>query len=162
MYTPHILWVVRHHMQSRDRLRTLLDADDFVQSVCAAFLLHDVHEKRFDAVGQLRRYLSLMAVHKIIDARRAMDCPKRGEGRVSSLDSVPTEQLAAQEPSAERLIMGRDEFEHLLRSQPGAHQLALRLMRDGWTDEDIACNMRLSTKTLQRLRGVLRQGPVKV
>ena len=77
-----------------------------------------------------------------------------------SLDFVPDNCDAAlwdRQPSASRWVMGREQWERLVRQFPPAHRAILDRLRDGYTHEEIAAMVGVCVRTVERIVRRLRE-----
>lgn len=136
-------------------LRPVYDSLDFFQDVWASFF-QAAPLRTFEDPNDLIGYLTEMAFHKVTDTYRERMCTgKRDGGRVESLP-LPTEEdraneLPACQPTPSQVAVANERWEDLLRGLPPQHQRMLELLREGYTHEEIAQNLGIYTKVIQRL-----------
>jgi RNA polymerase sigma-70 factor (ECF subfamily) len=150
-YSGHVARVVRRRLHPR--LRTQYDSLDFLQAVWASFFtspLHRVLERPEDLVG----YLSRMACNKIMDANRrrfgAQKADARRERSLAAPDGGPGPEVSARQPTPSQLAIAEESWEKLLKGQPPTLRRALEMLRQGHTYRDIADEVGLHPKALQR------------
>jgi RNA polymerase sigma factor (sigma-70 family) len=159
-YGGHIRQVVRQ--QLHQRMRPQFDSIDFQQDVWASFFGGDPNRYQFDRPEALVRFLSEMAHNKVVEVfRQRLLSPKRDVNRERSLDQLHFDQVApevaARNPSPSQLAMANEKWERLLNKQPPHHRRMLELLRQGHTHAEIAQQLDLDPKTVQRFLNALKE-----
>jgi RNA polymerase sigma-70 factor (ECF subfamily) len=150
-YGPHIRRVVRRRLDKK--LRSRFDSIDFVQDVWTSFFAGP-SRRAFDRPQALVAYLARMARNKVVEALRHRTAEKRAADREHSLDSVTVVRgggLVARQDTPSHAAGIKEQWEHLLRGQPPHYQRILDLLRQGHSHGEIAAELGLSEKTVQRL-----------
>jgi RNA polymerase sigma factor (sigma-70 family) len=136
-------------------LRPVYDSLDFFQDVWASFF-QVAPVRTFRCSDDLVAYLAEIAFHKVTDTyRQRLGTEKRNGGRVETLP-LPTEEdrnneLPARQPTPSQVAVANECWEDMLRGLPPQHQRMLELLREGYTHEEIAQNLGIYTKVIQRL-----------
>jgi len=158
-YSDHIRNAVRRRLH--DKLRPQYDSLDFVQDVWASVVALPVDRYRFDRPDDLLGFLTRVASHKVIEVvRRRFKTQMRDVSREEPLPTVPDNCDAAlwdRQPSASRWVMGREQWERLVRQFPPAHRAILDRLRDGYTHEEIAKMVGVCVRTVERIVRRLRE-----
>jgi DNA-directed RNA polymerase specialized sigma24 family protein len=159
-YGGHIRAVVR--AQLHHRLRPQFDSIDFQQDVWASFFCGAPKGYKFKSPEALIRFLSEMAHNKVVEVFRArMLSFKHDLNRECSLDHVPAgekaPEIASRHPTPSQVAMAKEEWDRLLNKQPVHHRRILELLRLGHTHEEIARQLCLSSKMVQRVIHSLKQ-----
>jgi RNA polymerase sigma-70 factor (ECF subfamily) len=150
-YSGHVARVVRRRLHAR--LRTQYDSLDFLQAVWASFFtapLHRALERPEDLIG----YLSRMACNKVVDAnRRRFGAQKEDARRERSLEAPEGgwgAEVSARQPTPSQVAIAEESWEKMLEGQPAPLRRALVMLRQGHTYRDIAAEVGLHPKALQR------------
>lgn len=153
IYRDHILIIIRRRLSGR--LRTLYDSEDFVQDVWASFYAVPVEAYRFDTAAQLFSYLGELAVNKVVERyRQRYGTQEHDLERVRSLDgsaAVPAAQQIGPDPTPSHVIGNREQLDRLMEGKSGSFQRLLMLVALDYTYEEIADELGLSARTVQRL-----------
>jgi RNA polymerase sigma factor (sigma-70 family) len=152
-YGQHILRVVRRKLHRR--LRVKFDSQDFVQSVWASFFAQRPAPEQFDGPEALAAFLAEVARNKVAEAfRQRVRTQKRDVERERSLDGSAAFQVArvpGRDPTPSQAAVARERWRRMLAALPDLHQRILRLLRQGHTHADIAAQLGVHEKTVQRL-----------
>jgi RNA polymerase sigma factor (sigma-70 family) len=153
-YGPLVQKAVRRKLNGR--MRAKYDSLDFMQSVWAAFFTRDVHRAEFAEPKYLVNFLCRLARSKVIDAfRQRLQTVKHDIDAEHSLDSACVVSrpwcLAAADPTASQLAVAQEQWNRIVADQPPLYRAVLALLRRGWTHEQIAEKLDISTKTISRL-----------
>lgn len=164
-YGSHILRIVRRRMP--DRLRAKFDSVDFVQDVWASFFAGARQEGRFDDANALVAYLVRLAQNKVIGTYRQQCSDKydirreyrtRVEGAEAAeieagfgADAVSDPFIDPRQHTPSQWVMADERWQRLLDSQPPERRQALLMLRDGSTHGEVAEQLGLSQKAIQRL-----------
>lgn len=157
-YGHHVLRVVRRRLS--ERLRKRFDSLDFVQDVWASFFSGRPAGRSFDRPEQLVAFLADIACKKVAQQyRRQLRAQKRSVARERSLDSVRgNTALAAREPTPSQHASANEHWQHLAASGPQRQRTIVTLRRQGRTHAEIAAELGLSAKTVQRVLRRLEKG----
>jgi RNA polymerase sigma-70 factor (ECF subfamily) len=151
-YGDHIVRAVRRRLPRQ--LRPKFDSVDFVQDVWASFFRGPHGD--FVSADHLIAFLTRVARNKVVDAtRQRLYSHKHDVNRERPLAPQTAGQeeqkLFAREATPSEAAIGRELWEQMLAGQPPAYRLALGLLRDGMTQEQVAAELKLSRKTVQRI-----------
>lgn len=139
-----ILVIVRRRMDPH--LRRRVDSQDIMQAVWGSFFGRPRQTDEFGTPKDLLRYLIAVARHKIMDEKRdlrqAHTAPPRAETQWQFRERVPT-------PSQEATAV--EVWQRMLADQPEYCQRILHRLRDGCSHEEIAAEIGVDPKAIQRL-----------
>jgi RNA polymerase sigma-70 factor (ECF subfamily) len=157
-YGPHILRVVRRRLGRN--LRSKFDSVDFVQAVWASFFADRAELNRFDEPDKVAAYLRHLASNKVIDEyRRRVRTGKRDVSRERPLESSsaarPAHALTAG-PTPSEVAVGNELYQEILGNSDQDAQRVAALRHAGISQESIAKELGVSTKTVQRVLQKLR------
>jgi RNA polymerase sigma factor (sigma-70 family) len=155
-FGPHLIRVVRRQLPAR--LRRQFDSMDLTQAVWASFLAA-AEDQPFSDPATFQAYLNQVAIHKIIDLFRRTFTQKNDLDRVGSLDDSTdaAARACADEPTPSQEAIGNEVWDRLLDGQPPLHRAILARLREGRTHCEIAAELGVSPKAIQRLLGRLMQ-----
>jgi RNA polymerase sigma factor (sigma-70 family) len=159
-YGGHIRQIIRR--QLHHRLRQQFDSLDFQQDVWASFFAGDFARYQFDSAEALVRFLSEMAYNKVVEVfRQRMQTVRHDITREMPLlqrhlDEAATE-VADREPGPSQIAIANEQWQRLLNSQPPAYRAMLELLRQGYTQGEIAEKVGVNIRTVQRFVQALRQ-----
>ncbi len=152
-YGEQIRRVVRAQLPRA--LRSKFDSLDFVQDVWMSFLAQPLDADRFDTPNGLAMFLNRMARNKVVDVvKQRLMTQKHNvnrEVRIVTGPDEPTNLPANHDPTASQWMMAEERWQHLLAEQPPAYQRMLLMLREGHTHAEIAEQLRVSTKLVQRV-----------
>jgi RNA polymerase sigma factor (sigma-70 family) len=152
-YGEHLRRVVR--AQLPQTLRSKFDSLDFVQDVWASFLAAPLDADRFDSMAGLTAFLNRIAKNKVADVvRQRLMTKKYDSNREVPLALPGTEGVglpANHDPTASQWMMAEEKWQQLIAKLPPVYQRMLVLLRDGYTHEEIATQLGVSTKQVQRV-----------
>jgi RNA polymerase sigma-70 factor (ECF subfamily) len=155
-YSDHIRRLVRRRLHRR--LRSQYDSLDFVQSVWASFIQIPAERYHFDAPDDLVGYLARVAYHKVVDAfRDRIAAAKRDANREVSLEQSAGQPegdplpVRAPEPTPSQVAIAGERWERLREALPPRYRQALELLRQGYTQLEVADRLRLNPKLVHRL-----------
>lgn len=157
-YGNHILRVVRKHLNQRMRIR--FDSDDFMQAVWATLFVKPTAFQHIEDEGQLIAFLTQIAFHKVIDARRAnTQSQRRDVHREISLDqpesSIQLTPAHATTPSA--YLIADEELRKIQEEMPQKLQWMIDCRLRGMTFEAIAEQAGIHERTVRRVFDRLRR-----
>jgi RNA polymerase sigma-70 factor (ECF subfamily) len=164
-YSEQIRLVVRRRLN--DRLRRHYDSLDFLQEVWASFFAVPPERFTFASPVELVRFLSRVAYNKVVETVRRRATRKWNLTRERCVTDfrppLRLEQLKADErqPTPSQVAIANEKWERLLRGQPAHCRRILELLRQGHGQTEIARELCLPLKAIQRLLSRLtdRQGP---
>jgi RNA polymerase sigma factor (sigma-70 family) len=157
-YGGYIIAVVRKKLHKK--LRSKFDSQDFLQDVCASFFKEPPSAETFKDVKGLLNYLAKMARAKVfVTARQRLAHQRHNVNRERSLDGSACVQASAtpgSDPTPSRVAVMREELQRAEEELSVPLQMTLRLLRLGYTHEEIArlldTNVRQVGRYVQELR----------
>jgi RNA polymerase sigma factor (sigma-70 family) len=159
-YGPHILRVVRRKLDKK--LRAKFDSADFEQAVWASFFIDPTHQYSFKQPEELIAFLAELAHNKLVDAlRQRYRTAKYNVNRERSLEgsaACQAARVADRQPTPSELAAARERWDRLVEGQPPRYRRILELLRQGNTHAEIAREVGVSEKTVQRLLRKLDPG----
>ena len=158
-YGGNIRVAVRRKLDQR--LRPQFDSLDFQQDVWASFFGGAVDRCTFESPAALVRFLEKVASNKVVEEfRRRVRSRKHNVQREQSLDQlhfVPlAPEVAARNPTPSQVAMANESWERMLHKQPPHYRRILELRRLGHTQSEIAEQLDLDVKMIQRVLHQLR------
>jgi RNA polymerase sigma factor (sigma-70 family) len=156
-YGKYIRHVVRRHLLQK--LRAKFDSEDFLQDVCASFFSQPPGPEDFSDPAALLDFLGKIARNKVTDAARQRLAWRWDVNRETSLDGsarFAAESLPAGDPTPSEVV-GAEETWQALAGPHAHHQKLLHLLRNGYTQEEIARVLGLSVRHVKRLVQQLRE-----
>jgi RNA polymerase sigma factor (sigma-70 family) len=157
-YGEHILRVIRRRLDQK--MRPKFDSCDFLQDVLASFFHNPPPPDAFAGPEALFRYLTIMARNKVITAVRGrMQLKKHNVNRENSLDGsakVQAGKVLGPEPTPSEMAVANEQWGGMLKGQPGHLQQVLHMLRQGHSHVEIAQELNLNVKMVQRLVQKLR------
>jgi RNA polymerase sigma factor (sigma-70 family) len=156
-YGKYLRHVIRRQMLQK--LRAKFDSEDFLQDVCVSFFSHPPDPEAFADPAALLGFLGRIARNKVTDAARQGLARRRDVNREKSLDGsarFAVEKLPAADPTPSEAVGTEERWEALGRGDPDREKM-LRLLRDGYTQEEIARVLGLSVRQVQRLVQKMRE-----
>jgi RNA polymerase sigma factor (sigma-70 family) len=157
-YGKYLRHVIRRHMLQN--LRAKFDSEDFLQDVCISFFSHPPDPEGFTDPAALLGFLGKIARNKVIDAARQGLAQRRDVNRETSLDGsaqYAVEKLEAPDPTPSEAVGHEESWEALGRGGHPDQKQMLHLLRNGYTQEEIARVLNLSVRQVQRLVQKLRE-----
>ncbi len=155
-YGKAIRMVVRYRIDRR--MRSQFDSVDFAQDAWASFFHTSLADRTFQTPEELVAFLARVAHHKVVNAyRKRYGQPKarRGKAKTSRRNSPNfqpySDEHPARQPTPSHVAMIGDEWRRLLQDKPVKFQRALMMMRDGYSQREIARRLGLNIRRLQRL-----------
>jgi RNA polymerase sigma-70 factor (ECF subfamily) len=166
-YSEPVRRVVRRWLEHR--LRRQYDSADFVQSVWASFFQIPAEGYLFPNPRSLVAFLSRLAYNKVIDTMRSKDTTARRAVREQSLDAPATaadsvslgQALPASTHTPSQYVAADERWQRLLRDLAPKERRVLELLREGHSQVEIADNLDMDRKAIQRLLDRLREVAVK-
>lgn len=159
-YGGHVRAVVRQRLHHR--LRSQFDSLDFQQDVWASFFCGDPERHRFNSPEALIRFLCEMAHHKVVEVfRQRLQSIKYNRNREESLDQMRDHEMELEAggryPSPSQVAIAKEKWQRLLARQPPHQRRMLELLVLGYTHAEIAAQMQISPKMIQRFIQSLKQ-----
>jgi RNA polymerase sigma-70 factor (ECF subfamily) len=153
-YGAHVLRLVRRRLP--ERLRSQFDSLDFTQDVWASFFADAPPPEAFASADELVNYLLSMAHHKVARVvYRRFRTTKHDIRRERSLEALglsPTQPpVAAVQPTASQVAIGNETWDQLVQIVRPADRVILLRLREGCTHAEVAAELGLSEKTVQRV-----------
>ena len=155
-YGKFIRHVVRRHMIQK--LRAKFDSEDFLQDVCVSFFSHPPGPEDFSDPAALLGFLGRIARNKVTDAARQRLAQRRDVNRENSLDGsarFAAESVPAGDPTPSEVV-GAEETCRTLAGPHANQGKLLYMLRNGYTQEEIARVLNLSVRHVKRLVQQLR------
>jgi len=155
LYGEHIRRAVRRRLHPK--LRPKYDSIDFVQDVWASFFADVPHGHSFAAPQDLVAFLTGMARNKVAQAvRTRLKRQKYNINREAQLQfkKPGTDELnepMGPEATPSEIIMGREEWQEMLRRQPPVYRRILILLREGKAPVRIAEEVGVSERMVRRV-----------
>jgi RNA polymerase sigma factor (sigma-70 family) len=157
-YGKYLRHVIRRHMLQN--LRAKFDSEDFLQDVCVSFFSHPPDPEAFSDPAALLGFLGKIARNKVADAARQRLAQCRDINRENSLDGsaqFAVEKLPAADPTPSEALGAEESWDALGRGGHPDQKKLLHLLRNGYTQEEIARVLGLSVRQVQRLVQKLRE-----
>jgi DNA-directed RNA polymerase specialized sigma24 family protein len=154
-YAHHILRAVRRRLHPT--MRPQFDSLDFAQDVWASFFVTPGPDYAVQTPEQLVALLTAMARNKVAEkSRDRMMRSKRNVNRERGLDEGVANNVLVDRTTPSQVAMGEEAWNKLLALQPPVYRRVLMLLRDGKTPAAIASEMKISSKTVQRVLRLAR------
>jgi len=162
-YGPSILRTIRRML--RKELRHQYDSADFAQDVWKSFFDSQITAK-IRTPEQLVSLLVAMARNKVIDIGRREAAAKHSPKRDNELRNTPrddtkeikSEPAPAKESTPSQYAIANETLRNLRDRQPEKLKQIVALRLDGMTHREIADQLAVSDKTIQRNLDRLKQG----
>lgn len=157
-YAPCLVHAIRRRLSQR--MRSRFDTQDFAQDVWASFFAEAPDKRAFDTPDALLAFLTVLAQNKISDAaRQRTHAQKCDVNRELSLDDsqgvVDKGRLMGNDATPSQILMGQEEWLEFFHKQRPVYQRVLILLRAGKTHEQIAREMKVDRRTVDRIVGRL-------
>ncbi len=163
-YGDAVRRVVRRRLEQR--LRRRYDSTDFTQLVWASFFCTPAQDWSFATPEALIAFLSRLATNKVIDTvRQQCETARRGDAQEESLDTgrspdqddALVHALPAATHTPSQYVMANERWQHLVRNLPPGHRRIVEMLREGHTTVEIADQLGMDRKVIQRLINRLRE-----
>jgi RNA polymerase sigma-70 factor (ECF subfamily) len=157
-YGDHILRVVRRHLNQKLRVR--FDSEDFLQAVWATLFVKPTAFSHIENESQLIAFLTQIAFHKVIDARRAnTQSQRRDVHREISLDQPDSSEnlTPANLATPSAYLIADEELQKIQAEIPQKLQWMIECRLSGMTFEAIAEQAGVHERTVRRVFDRLRQ-----
>jgi RNA polymerase sigma factor (sigma-70 family) len=157
-YGHYIRHVVRRHMMHK--LRAKFDSEDFLQDVCASFFSDPPSPDQFSDPAALLGFLGKITRNKVTDAARqglAQRCDINRENSLDGSAQFALENLRTNDPTPSETVATDESWEALDRGGHPNQTKLLHMLRNGYTQEEIARVLGLSVRQVQRLVQKLRE-----
>lgn len=160
---PYIRMTVRRRLPRL--LRRRFDSEDFVQAVWSSFLTDEGLLDKFAEVQDLRRYLGGAAANKVLMAIRShietearnMKLEVSFDEARSSEDRNNTAEPVSNSPGPASEVMASDLRSTRIAKLPRQVQELLRLKEEGHTNEQVAQELGISKRSVERGLAKLRE-----
>ncbi len=147
-YGDDLLRVVRRRLPRR--ARSVLDSQDFLQSVWATVFRNGLDAGRFDSDAQLLAFLRKIASNKVADqVRRQLAGGKRDLNREVHSDAVDAAPGRRETPS--QVSIARETLDRLLKGQPEHYRRIIEMKIAGSGSGEIAAGLGLHEGTVRRM-----------
>jgi DNA-directed RNA polymerase specialized sigma24 family protein len=145
-------------------MRPSFDSLDFAQDVWASFFAEDAAPRVFKTPAEFVAFLAKLAHNKVVDAsRRRLKAPGHEEAPVRSIDDSLTfdkDQLVARQPTPSQVVSKEDEWTTFLQGQKLLYRRIYILFREGKTLLQIAEELNIHVRTVNRVVNRLAPGLV--
>jgi len=149
-HAKHFLRGIRHKLARR--LRTIFDSKDFMQETRI-----ELHTSKFleacSSVDAFLAFLTSIAENQVLEAnRKYLDYQRHNLNREVPLDTVSgnEQEPAARQASASEVLIEKEEWERLLQGQPLLYRQMAELIRQGYTQREVASLFHVHEKTVHR------------
>ena len=161
-YEPYLLHAIRRRLSKR--MRPSFDSLDFAQDVWASFFAEDAIPRVFKTPAEFVAFLAKLAHNKVVDAsRRRLKTPGNEAAPVRSIDDSLTfdkDQLVARQPTPSQVVSKEDEWTTFLQGQKLLYRRIYILYREGKTQLQIAEELNIHVRTVNRVVNRLAPGLV--
>jgi RNA polymerase sigma-70 factor (ECF subfamily) len=154
-YGKAIQRVVRFHMDRR--LRTQFDSIDFAQDAWASFFRISAEDFNFQTPEELVAFLTRTVQNKVVDAYRKRSQHSKDNGRTFREFDNKIHKLLGRLPSPSQCAIAEEEWRRLMHNKPPKVQQALAMLRDGYSQREIAKSLGLNVKRIHRLLARLKK-----
>lgn len=152
-YADHVLRAVRRKLQHG--MRRHFDSVDFTQDVWGSFIAVPPETFTFTTPRGLIHYLAGMAAHKVLDAtRERCNTAKRDAAREEPMLQEPA---APRNESASQVAIAGERWQQLIEGLTPPQRQVVQLLQEGYTYEEIAGQLNLHPKAIQRLIRMLAE-----
>ena len=152
-YEPYLLQAIRRKLNKK--MRPKFDSIDFAQDVWASFFAEEPEKRTFETPDDLIRFLIRLAHNKVADATRLrLKTQKFDIEREYSIDDsqlFDKNVLKADQPTPSQIFMSQEEWREFLDRQPLVYRRIFILLRDGKTLDEIAQELDINKRTVQRV-----------
>lgn len=158
-YGPVIRAAVRRHLH--ERLRTQFDSLDFVQDVWVSLLTTPPGRYTFETPRVLLAFLTRVARDKVIDAARRHAEARIGDGlrepATPDRDGAAVDELPSPAPTPDHWAIAGERWEQILGRVPPHFRPIVERLREGYTYDQIARMVGVSTRTIKRIVRTLKE-----
>jgi len=152
-YEPVLRRAIR--MKLHAKVRSKFDSMDFSQDVWASFFAEPAEKRIFKDAEHLVNFLTKIARNKVAEAiRQRMILQKHNVNREQSLDDsrfFDKEALVSDQPTPSHMFMTNEDWSAFLSKQPPVYRRIFMLIRDGHTHVQIAQQLSISVRTVERV-----------
>lgn len=155
LYGPLLLRVVRSRIEHRFRRR--FDSADFTQAVWQSFF-SQASELQFRTEAELVAYLSKMARNKVAIEQRTGKSERRDVQAevVGEPAAAVLQHLRSPDPTPSAVMTAVEEQERLVESKGEMFRRAMALRVSGHSHDEIATQLGVTVRTIERFFAVLR------
>jgi RNA polymerase sigma-70 factor (ECF subfamily) len=154
-YGKAIQRVVRYHMDRR--LRTQFDSIDFAQDAWASFFRVSAAEFTFQTPEELVAFLTRTVQNKVIDAYRKRSQHSKDNGRTFREFGDNIHKQLSRHPTPSQCAIAEEEWRRMIHNKPPKVQQALAMLRDGYSQREIAKSLGLNVRRIHRLLARLKR-----
>jgi len=155
-YGKAIQRIVRYRLDRR--LRSQFDSLDFTQDAWASFFRISAEDYNFQTPEELVAFLTRVVCNKMNSAYRKRCQRSKNGGRKFRCVQEYVDEHPIRQPTPSHIAMVEDEWQRLLKDKPPKIQRALEMLRDGYSQQEIAERLGLYVKKIQRLIKKLNDG----
>jgi RNA polymerase sigma factor (sigma-70 family) len=159
-YGAHVVRVVRRRLDKK--LRAKFDSADFAQAAWASFFVNPTHQFAFERPEELIAFLANLAHDKVVDALRQRYRTRKydinRERSLAGSAAAAAAEVADGQPTPSQVAAARERWDRLLEGQPAHYQLILTLLRQGYTQAEVARQAGVTERTVRRLLRKLDPG----
>ncbi len=148
-YGKAIQIVVRYRLDRR--MRSQFDSLDFAQDAWASFFRVPPANYNFQTPEELVAFLTRVVQHKISDAYRKRCGHSKKSGRKFRRRHSYVDEQPARQPTPSHTAILSEEWNRLLKDKPPQIQRALEMLRDGYSQREIAQELGLQVRRIHRL-----------
>lgn len=150
-YGPQIRRVIRRRLHKQ--MRRQFDSLDFAQMIWKSFFNHSSQIVRFDDRQHLIKYLVKMTKYKVIgEYRKQLQTQGRNIMRDHDVDASEVQEIVAgSEATPPEMLAARERWNEIISDESERNQEMIRLRLSGYKYQEIADEMGVSFKTVQRL-----------
>jgi RNA polymerase sigma factor (sigma-70 family) len=147
-YGQAIQMAVRRRLNRR--MRSEFDSLDFAQDAWASFFHIPPERCTFHTPRELMAFLTRLVQNKLIDAyRQRYQTAAHNQRKVRRL-RPNTHDLPGRQPTPSQLVIADETWNRLLQNKPPKVRLALEMLREGRSRQEIAESLGLHPKMIQR------------
>jgi RNA polymerase sigma factor (sigma-70 family) len=161
-YEPLLLKAIR--MKLNKNVRSKFDSMDFSQDVWASFFAEPPANRVFQDAEHLLNFLVKIARNKVAAAmRQRLILQKHNVNREQSIDDsrrFNKEDLPAAQATPSQIVMTNEDFNTFLKKQPLVYQRIFVMLRSGHSHEQIAEQLGINVRTVERVVAKFAAGPV--
>jgi RNA polymerase sigma factor (sigma-70 family) len=158
MCGPAIFSIIRRRLGTRS---PRFDSADVAQAVWASFFGNRDRLQDFATIDDLVRYLSGMALKKVLKAqRREFFTKKRAvrlELRSDAGETAAMDEICSSTPTPSQFAIADEAWKQLLAEVSPSEQRLLFMRLEGKTQEEIAAELGISVRTVGRIMNRLLQ-----
>jgi RNA polymerase sigma-70 factor, ECF subfamily len=159
-YQQSLIRLVASHLNQQMKQR--LDPEDLVQSIInSVFRMTRDKPIEYSNEAGFWKWLVTVALHKMYN-RIDKETAKKNGGKVTFVERFDFDERICHEPIAEDVAQCSDLIESILARLGDRQKKVLQLKLDGFDDNEIARQLGVSSKTIQRMGPALREAAIEV